>query len=254
MIEHAEFDAIEVKRQSQYYTQMDTLIDKSAVRFARPAEAILAAEGRRASAAYIDGGRSAAIAEPSADVWMDYLTRLWIVTVPDAGELANSWLVAEAADAALVTGLSSAAASQIAAIGPSKAASIVDTSRDAISYAIDVEATAPAVTASRILKTVTSRRSGRAKQIAYTEVHESANYGSITVAAAHRAYDKVWLATPDDRVRDAHIAAHGQVRRLDAVFMIGGERLMYPGDSTRGASAANTVNCRCITGFVRRAR
>lgn len=58
--------------------------------------------------------------------------------------------------------------------------------------------------------------------------------------------DKVrWVAVMDDRTRNAHRLAHGQVRRIGEPFFVGGEYLMFPGDTSLGASAANIANCRC---------
>ncbi len=53
---------------------------------------------------------------------------------------------------------------------------------------------------------------------------------------------KRWLAALDDRTREAHIEAHGQVVGLDEYFEVGGEYGLQPGDF---ASAENVVNCRC---------
>jgi len=38
-----------------------------------------------------------------------------------------------------------------------------------------------------------------------------------------------------------HMAAHGQIRKVDEPFDVGGEKLMYPRDPA--GSAANTINC-----------
>ncbi len=55
---------------------------------------------------------------------------------------------------------------------------------------------------------------------------------------------KVWMATGDDRTRDSHLAAHGQVRKVDEPFVIGdGEKAMQPGDPA--LSAKERINCRC---------
>lgn len=55
---------------------------------------------------------------------------------------------------------------------------------------------------------------------------------------------KVWLATPDNRVRDWHISMDRQEVDVDRPFIDGlGNELMYPGDSS---APPNTVyNCRC---------
>ena len=62
------------------------------------------------------------------------------------------------------------------------------------------------------------------------------------------AVDKVWVATPDGRARDAHLAANGQRRGLNAYFEVGGEQLMFPGDS-RG-SPGLVINCRCVLNYL----
>ena len=56
---------------------------------------------------------------------------------------------------------------------------------------------------------------------------------------------KTWATMGDDRVRPAHIAADGQRQFLTDPFVVGGELLPYPGSSALGASAGNTVRCRC---------
>lgn len=58
---------------------------------------------------------------------------------------------------------------------------------------------------------------------------------------------KEWLSERSDgRTRAHHLAADGQVRNLDEPFEVAGENLMYPGDSSLGASASNTIQCRCV--------
>lgn len=55
---------------------------------------------------------------------------------------------------------------------------------------------------------------------------------------------KVWIATPDGRVRDWHLSMDGQEVDVDSVFTDGnGAKLRYPGDPH---APGNTVyNCRC---------
>jgi len=55
--------------------------------------------------------------------------------------------------------------------------------------------------------------------------------------------EKEWLSTMDDRVRDAHANANGQVVKINQSFSVGGEQLRYPGDPM--GSAGNTISCRC---------
>lgn len=60
---------------------------------------------------------------------------------------------------------------------------------------------------------------------------------------------KQWLATHDNRTRDAHGSnkggADGQIVDVDKPFTVGGEKLMFPGDSS--GSGWNIYNCRCST-------
>lgn len=54
---------------------------------------------------------------------------------------------------------------------------------------------------------------------------------------------KRWVATADDRTRPEHAEAEGQEVPNDEPFIVGGEKMMYPGDISYGASAWNTINC-----------
>lgn len=56
---------------------------------------------------------------------------------------------------------------------------------------------------------------------------------------------KEWIATPDARTRDEHWQADGQQVPIDEPFIVGGEKMMYAGDVSLGASAWNTIQCRC---------
>lgn len=86
----------------------------------------------------------------------------------------------------------------------------------------------------------------RSETIARTEVIAASNAASQAAARAVGVpMRKVWLATQDDRTRDAHAEAHGQSRMLDEAYVVNGESLMFPGDSTLGAAADNVINCRC---------
>jgi len=56
---------------------------------------------------------------------------------------------------------------------------------------------------------------------------------------------KEWVTMGDDRVRPAHAAADSDQIDASEPFRVGGEELMFPGDTSLGATAANVVNCRC---------
>lgn len=54
-----------------------------------------------------------------------------------------------------------------------------------------------------------------------------------------------WIATKDHRTREWHGAADGQRVGVNEAFTVGGEKLMFPGDRSHGASGWNIYNCRC---------
>lgn len=89
----------------------------------------------------------------------------------------------------------------------------------------------------------------RAALIARTETHSAANYGSTQQAkATGLEMAKEWIAASDARTRDTHRDADGQTVLLDEPFIVGGDRLMYPGDPS--GSAREVINCRCTQGFI----
>jgi uncharacterized protein with gpF-like domain len=56
---------------------------------------------------------------------------------------------------------------------------------------------------------------------------------------------KEWIDVGDKDVRRGHHASEVASVSIDEPFTVNGEKLMYPGDSSLGASAGNTINCRC---------
>lgn len=88
----------------------------------------------------------------------------------------------------------------------------------------------------------------RARRIALTETHSAAMYGQFAAAEASPiAFNKVWLATEDDRTRPEHAAANDQMVPLDQPFDVDGHPMMYPGEP--GAPAYLVINCRCVCTF-----
>ena len=91
----------------------------------------------------------------------------------------------------------------------------------------------------------------RAMTAARTEVNAAANYGSqLAAESTGLPLVKRWLSYVDDRTRGGedgcdHISADGQERELHQPYDVSGEQLMFPGDTSLGASAGNIVNCRC---------
>jgi len=98
----------------------------------------------------------------------------------------------------------------------------------------------------------TQMTESRAELIARTETMRSVNFGSF-VTYKQTGVEKIeWIASPGKSTREAHRvgAAFGAplIADIDKGFMIGGERLMFPGDPN--GSASNTCNCRCTTAAI----
>ncbi len=56
---------------------------------------------------------------------------------------------------------------------------------------------------------------------------------------------KLWSSVLAQNTRDTHASADGQRQQLSDPFIVGGELLKHPGDSSLGASIGNTANCQC---------
>ncbi len=97
--------------------------------------------------------------------------------------------------------------------------------------------------ADEIGKLFTQFRGPRALTIARTEIARSFNAGQLEALKQMSIPRKMWISQLDDRVRETHLEAHGQVRGVDAPFLVGGESLMFPLDPN--GSPENTINCRC---------
>lgn len=101
----------------------------------------------------------------------------------------------------------------------------------------------------RVLRKQTKRYSkNQALRLVRTESTNAANYATMQSATSifpAQQMMKEWVAGLDDRTRDDHAAASGQQVKFEEPFIVGGDRMMHPADSSMGASSANIVNCRC---------
>lgn len=90
----------------------------------------------------------------------------------------------------------------------------------------------------------------RSEMIARTEMHSAANAAQYIAADSLGVPNmkREWIAADDERTRDSHAEANGQVVGMDEPFEVGGESLMQPGDP--GGSPEEIINCRCTTGFI----
>lgn len=67
--------------------------------------------------------------------------------------------------------------------------------------------------------------------------------------------EKYWLCVHGERTREAHAAAGNDYSKSKSIpqsqpFIVGGEKLMFPGDKGMGASGWNLYNCRCSVAAV----
>jgi uncharacterized protein with gpF-like domain len=128
-------------------------------------------------------------------------------------------------------------------------------SKDAVLRALKQEFTTSIMTGESIpnmakrIKGVTERNLADSIRIARTETTRVENSARYEVGKKGEELGfkmkREWVATTDERTREEHADADGQQVDMDEPFTVGGEQLMYPGDTSLGASAKNTINCRC---------
>jgi len=84
----------------------------------------------------------------------------------------------------------------------------------------------------------------RAVVIARTEVVGASNAGSFMAAKQSNVVArKRWLAIVDQRTRQSHRDADGQIVAMNEMFSVGGAQMAYPGDPA--APADEVIQCRC---------
>lgn len=105
--------------------------------------------------------------------------------------------------------------------------------------------------AAKALEESQSFSKNRAKVIARTEMIGAARTGqNDSDRQSGLVIGKTWKSARQDRTRPGHRKASGQTVAFDEPFLIENgngelEEMMYPGDSSRGASASNVIQCRC---------
>lgn len=94
----------------------------------------------------------------------------------------------------------------------------------------------------------------QAIRVARTEMTGSLNFGQQIERQNLDIPGKEWVSTLDNRNRGArpgspfdHLAPDGQIVANDGLFVVSGQQLEFPGDSSQGASAGNVINCRCAS-------
>lgn len=104
----------------------------------------------------------------------------------------------------------------------------------------------------RIYKTVNSPTfyKWQALRIARTETTFAMNSAKqISGEVSGLTMEKVWVTAVDGRERESHRQASGKSVLQKDFFIVGGEKMAFPGDRMNGASAGNLINCRCTFGY-----
>ena len=84
------------------------------------------------------------------------------------------------------------------------------------------------------------------RRIVQTESLTASSVASdISVRELGIPFVKVWASSGLQNSRPDHQFADGQQVDMNEPFIVGGEQLMFPHDSSLGASAGNIVNCAC---------
>ena len=114
--------------------------------------------------------------------------------------------------------------------------------KDALGKGIDLGESIDQLT-ERVRDEMSTASQSRARMIARTETVKATNAGGMQAARDSGVVRrKIWLSALDERVRDSHVAAHGQERGLDEDFTVGDATGPAPGDMS---SAEESIGCRC---------
>ena len=95
----------------------------------------------------------------------------------------------------------------------------------------------------------------RAKFIAENEANTICHNKEYLEAVKSGKTHKIWMAYPDDRVRETHAIVDGAEIPIDAYFDVGAARMLFPKDLTSELSTGASfpeeyVNCRCSVKYV----
>lgn len=105
-----------------------------------------------------------------------------------------------------------------------------------------------------ILDIMATKSNYRAETIAITETSKASSFASFKRASDMQNdlglnMQKQWIAVQDSRTRNAHLAMRGKPAiGMNEMFIVGGEKMDRPHAS--GASAGNTIRCRCVLRFI----
>lgn len=198
----------------------------------------------------------------TSPVWDAALLRIYTVAADEFGELTAAQLIPEVTGAELVPYRDQwqrKVAQYVNTVGTEKIRGINETTRRHIRTQL-LEGIQNGEGVDKLMNRVREQYEGvfsktRAETIARTETMQASN------AASYYANDscglptqKEWLYGYDGRTRDGinsefdHTHVSGPIPATEP-FIVSGERMMFPGDGSMGASAGNVVNCRCTAAY-----
>lgn len=89
----------------------------------------------------------------------------------------------------------------------------------------------------------------RAILISENESNVIGSYRQQLQAVKSGKKNKTWITMNDDKVRHTHREIEGLTIPIFEPFQVGDSKMMFPKDSSLGASAEEIVNCRCVAKY-----
>lgn len=234
----------------RYAQEWVRLLSEKERRMAKAAAKLFKMEARAISKAYKDAGKAAAI-QTSKDIkkhWHKMLVNFYDWTIPTFAEFTNRHILGR--DVKKPTFLEA----QIAFVrtqGLLKSSIVTLTTinrlQKLIAKGVDAGKSQSDI-ADMIKANLTGASNWRAQTIARTEVHTAASWAQQkTAETSGRDLEREWCAVSDDRTRETHAEADGQVVGMHEPFQVGDSLLDYPGDPN--GAPEETINCRCVVLF-----
>ena len=81
----------------------------------------------------------------------------------------------------------------------------------------------------------------RAEMVSRTEVISASNAGALDRYTKEGVKQKEWFAAMDERTRETHLAAHGQIVGVGENFRVGADYMSAP---VQGSIPEENINCR----------
>jgi hypothetical protein len=210
-------------------------------------------EGKAVSEAYEQGRDVDGVIDGQVAEWETMMTGIYVGVMEDFGQETGEALAKSAGPTDRKFEFDpwlGNVRNWIEAVVAEKVVRITRTTKDMIKQEITAgfeEGESTQEIARRIRKLYQDFSVRRAMTIARTEVVAASNSGSHHAAEqTGLEYERVWLSSRDDRVRDDHADMDGvTVPKAEPFEAPDGSQLMFPGDTSLGADASQTINCRC---------